>query len=73
MRIGELSRELEKAEYDKGHGTVIPSGGKYKAQALADAGISTSAAHRYEQLIGSDAEDENMRGPPGIRRNKKPR
>jgi hypothetical protein len=49
-QIGKISKELEKAEYTKGHGTVIPSSGKYKAEQLAEAGISTSTANRYEQL-----------------------
>jgi hypothetical protein len=53
-QIGKISKELEKAEYTKGHGTVIPSSGKYKAEQLADAGISTSTANRYEQLAAPD-------------------
>jgi hypothetical protein len=31
------------------------SGGKTKAEALAEAGISTSSAHRYEELAGGRA------------------
>jgi hypothetical protein len=43
MRIGELSRELEKAE---AHGGKIrlPTAGKSKEQTLAEAGISTTTA-----------------------------
>jgi hypothetical protein len=52
QRIGEISRDLEKAQYNKGHGTVVPSDGKYKAEVLAEAGISTSTAQRYEELAG---------------------
>lgn len=52
-RIGQLSRELEKAKYDKGHGTVVPRGGNYKGEQLKAAGISTSAANRYEDLAPS--------------------
>jgi hypothetical protein len=48
-RIGEISRQLEKAQYDKGHDTVVPSSGKYKEQQPAEAGLSTSA-NRYEEL-----------------------
>jgi hypothetical protein len=55
MRIGELSRELEKAE---AHGGTIrlPSGGKSKEQTLAEAGLSTSAAARYEALSAYNEE-----------------
>ena len=52
-RIGKLSKELEKAEYTKGHGTVVPTGGKYKADQLAAAGLSTTTANRYEQLASA--------------------
>lgn len=45
--IGEISAGLEKKT--SRHAT-LPFGGKCKAEALADAGISTSTAHRYEQL-----------------------
>ncbi len=48
-RLGELSRELEKAKHE-GPGAVVPSGGKYKKDVLKAAGISTSAAARYEAL-----------------------
>lgn len=58
IRTGELSRELDKA---KSHGGEIwlPTAGKSKSEALADAGISTSTAHEYEQLTGgADARGE---------------
>jgi hypothetical protein len=42
IAIGKLSKQLEKAEH-KGPGAVLPAGGKYKADALVAAGISTSA------------------------------
>jgi hypothetical protein len=60
IRIGELSRELEKAPPAKGHGAGIPAGGKTKAEALADAGISTSAAQRYEELAGGREEQAHV-------------
>jgi hypothetical protein len=52
QRIGEISRDLEKAQYNKGHGTVVPSDGKYKAEVLSEAGFSTSTANRYEEPAG---------------------
>ncbi len=61
VRIGELSRELDKAQRGDGPaGTfALPDGRKSKTQALADAGISTSTAHEYEQLTGgADARGE---------------
>lgn len=56
QKIGEISRDLEKAKYDKGHGTVVPTDGKYKTEVLAEAGISTSTANRYEELAGPKEE-----------------
>lgn len=51
-RIGELSRDLDKA-IPHGRGPVsLPSDGKRKIDVLADAGISTSTAHRAEELAG---------------------
>ena len=47
-QIGKLSRELEKAQPNKGHG--VTTGEKTKADQLKDAGLSTSTANRYEQL-----------------------
>jgi cell division protein FtsB len=44
--IGELSAALEKQTNQ----SALPSGGKSKSETLADAGISTSAANRYEKL-----------------------
>src|SRR4030095_13081315 len=49
-RIGELSRELGKAEQSKG-GRHPTSGKPTKTEQLLDAGISTSAAQRYEELV----------------------
>ena len=49
MRIGELSRELETIERTRTD--LHPASGKQtKTEALADAGLTTSTAHRYEQL-----------------------
>jgi hypothetical protein len=42
MRIGELSRELKKAEAHGGK-ICLPADGKSKSKQLADAGISTSS------------------------------
>jgi len=39
VRIGEISRELEKAKPNKGHGAGVPSDGKTKEQALTASGI----------------------------------
>jgi hypothetical protein len=50
-RIGELSRALEKAKPNKGHGAGLPTTGKTKEQQLEAAGISTSAPQRYEKLV----------------------
>lgn len=50
IRIGEISKVLEKVE-TVGRSTVrLPINGKPKAETLADAGISTSAAGRYEAM-----------------------
>lgn len=57
VRIGELSRELERADHGgSGGGSKFPAVGTSKAQALADAGLSTSTAHRYEELAGGREE-----------------
>lgn len=45
--IGELSSALET---QKGGFGIVPTGGKHKAEVLADAGISTSTANRYKKL-----------------------
>lgn len=51
QRIGELSVELEKGAGRPSKN--LPNDGKnFKAAALADAGISTSTAHRAEELAG---------------------
>jgi hypothetical protein len=44
----QISRELEKAQNQ----FALPTDGKSKEQTLAEAGISTSAPQRYEQLAG---------------------
>lgn len=50
--IGELSAAL--ATQQGGFG-IVPTGGKHKAEVLAEAGISTSAANRYEKLAAIPA------------------
>ena len=57
-RIGELSMELEKAQPTHS-GVQLPSGGKLKSDVLAEAGLSTTTANRYEELTGG--RDEQMR------------
>jgi N6-adenosine-specific RNA methylase IME4 len=60
-KLGELSAALDTAKkVGKGKGSIrLPAGGKLKAQELKAAGISTSAANRYEQFNRlSDAEKE---------------
>ena len=60
-RMGELSQELEKSKPDKGHGAGLPSGGKTKASVLAEAGISTSQAHRAEKVAAIPVEEFERR------------
>jgi hypothetical protein len=44
--------DLDKAEREGPRGEFrLPAGGKSKAEALAAAGISTTAANRYEHLV----------------------
>lgn len=56
-RIGELSAELDKVVTTGGGKVGIPSSGKPKSEVLKSAGLSTSAAHRYEQLASVPEED----------------
>ena len=56
IRIGEISRELEKAPSGKASHS-LPSAGKSKSATLRDAGISTSTAHRAEQLAAHAAKE----------------
>jgi hypothetical protein len=56
QRIGELSRDLEKVVTIGGGKVGIPIDGKPKEQTLAEAGISTSTAQRYEELAGPKEE-----------------
>jgi hypothetical protein len=57
-RIGEIGRDLEKGhKVGRGNGQIqLPSDGKLKAEQLAEAGISTSTAHLYEELTGGREE-----------------
>jgi hypothetical protein len=50
IRIGEISRELEKAEAHGGK-ICLPNGRKSKSETLKAAGIPVSTANDYEQLI----------------------
>lgn len=61
-RLGELSKELEKADQsERGQDGRFPTAGKTaKADTLREAGISTSAAHRCEQL--ADVPQEEFEG-----------
>jgi len=52
IRIGELSRELEKAKPNKGHGVLNGENTITKEKQLTEAGISVPTAHRYEELTG---------------------
>lgn len=67
-RLGELSRELEKAA--SGRAAVsLPSGGKSKTETLKAAGISTSAAHRAERL--AEIPEADFEAPKGKNRSYK--
>jgi N6-adenosine-specific RNA methylase IME4 len=55
VRIGELVRELDKAQTirnDESAEVRLPRGGKSKSEALSEAGLSKSTAHRYQELAG---------------------
>ena len=55
IRIGEISRELEKAQTIRTTNAAevrLPDDRKSKSEALAQAGIAVSTAHDYEQLTG---------------------
>ncbi len=65
VRIGELSRDLDQAQTIRNaEGAIVrlPSGGKSKARALAEAGIATSTAQRYEELAGGREADAQLAG-----------
>ena len=47
-QIGKISKELEKAKPNKGHGVVTTD--QPKEATLAEAGLSVRAVNRYEQL-----------------------
>ena len=60
LKLSELSRKLNTSKGGSNPAATLPSGGKSKADALAEAGISTSAAHRIEALTGrADLDDES--------------
>ena len=50
LKLGELSRALDTSKGGSNPKATLPAAGKSKAQALKAAGISTSAANRYEQF-----------------------
>jgi hypothetical protein len=52
IKIGELSRELEKSKGGANPKVTLPIGGKSKSESLADGGIAISTVVRYEQLAG---------------------
>lgn len=54
-RIGELSRGLEASKGGANPKATLPAGGKSKYQILKSAGISTSQAHRAEQVAAIPA------------------
>jgi hypothetical protein len=56
MRIGQISRELEKSKGGSNPKATLPTGGKSKEEQLAEAGISTSTANRYEELSSYNEE-----------------
>jgi hypothetical protein len=59
QRIGEISRQLEKHQRGKDGKFHVPIGGKMaKEQQLKEAGISTSAAGRYEELSAYNEETQ---------------
>jgi N6-adenosine-specific RNA methylase IME4 len=62
-KLGELSAALEQAhKVGKGKGSIrLPSSGKLKAASLKAAGISTSAAHRYEEFHRLSAGEKERR------------
>ena len=64
VRIGELLRELDRAERGDGPAgaVALPSGGKSKTDAIADAGLSKSTAHRYQELAGPKEEQAQAAG-----------
>jgi N6-adenosine-specific RNA methylase IME4 len=60
-KLGELSRALEKSVLAGKGKRNLPAGGKIKAVVLKDAGISTSAANRYEQFNKLSAREKEQR------------
>jgi hypothetical protein len=53
VRIGELVRELDTAQkVGQGSEVQLPSGGKSKAEAISEAGLTKSDAYRYQDLAG---------------------
>jgi hypothetical protein len=53
QRLGELCRDLDKSKGGANPKATLPNAGKSKSETLEAAGISTSTAHRCEQLTGS--------------------
>jgi hypothetical protein len=61
LRIGVLSAEMDTSKGGANPKATLPAGGKSKAQALKDAGLSKSAANRYEQLAATDVDEDLQR------------
>ena len=61
-RMGEISRELETGKPGP-HVEILPSAGKYlsKSAVLAEAGVSTSQAHRAEKVAAIPVEEFERR------------
>jgi N6-adenosine-specific RNA methylase IME4 len=60
-RLGELSAALDASKGGKNPKATLPAAGKSKAQALKAAGISTSAANRYEQFSKLSEREQEKR------------
>jgi ACT domain-containing protein len=61
VRIGELVRELDKAE--RARTDLHPDAGtQTKTHAIAEAGLSRTQAYRYQELAGP--REANLTNPP---------
>jgi hypothetical protein len=64
-KIGELSRELDKAQPGgSGGSSKVSSSGSSKREQLREAGISKSTAHRYEESAGPREQQAQQRPMP---------
>jgi hypothetical protein len=62
VRIGELSRELDRSAGDTNPAATLPDGRKSKTETLADAGISTSTAHNAPPVANRPSDRSAERG-----------